>query len=78
MAGCDDNDPLLPGLDAQLASDTRTTRHADYAVSLRIRRAEKVFGWMQTVGGWWHTRYRGLARTGLASYLVATAHNLPA
>ena len=56
------------------AIDGRTTRHAGYAVSLRIRkRVEEVFGWMKTVGGLRRTRYRGLARTGLAGYLVATA-----
>ena len=55
------------------AIDGRTTRHAGYAVSLRIRkRVEEVFGWMKTVGGLRRTRYRGVARTGLAGYLVAT------
>ncbi len=59
------------------AIDGRTTRHAGYAVSLRIRkRVEEIFGWMKTVGGFRRTRYRGLARTGLAGYLVAAAYNL--
>ena len=59
------------------ALDGRTTRHAGYAVSLRIRkRVEEVFGWMKTVGGFRRTRYRGMARTGLAGYLMATAYNL--
>ncbi|MCY4520959.1 MAG: transposase, partial [Caldilineaceae bacterium] len=59
------------------AIDGRTTRHAGYAVSLRIRkRVEEVFGWMKTVGGLRRTRYRGVARTGLSGYLVATAYNL--
>ena len=59
------------------AIDGRTTRHAGYAVSLRIRkRVEEVFGWMKTVGGLRRTRYRGVDRTGLAGYLVATAYNL--
>ena len=59
------------------AIDGRTTRPAGYAVSLRIRkRVEEVFGWMKTVGGLRRTRYRGVARTGLAGYLVATAYNL--
>jgi IS5 family transposase len=31
---------------------------------------------MKTVGGFRRTRYRGLDRTGLAGYLVATAYNL--
>jgi len=59
------------------AIDGRTTRHPGYAVSQRIRkRVEEVFGWMKTIGGFRRTRYRGLDRTGLAGYLVATAYNL--
>jgi len=37
---------------------------------------EEIFGWMKTVGGFRRTRYRGVARTVLAGYLVATAYNL--
>ena len=37
---------------------------------------EEVFGWMKTVGGFRRTRYRGVERTGLAGYFVATAYNL--
>jgi transposase len=59
------------------AIDGRTTRHPGYAVSQRIRkRVEEIFGWMKTVGGFRRTRYRGLDRTGLSGYLVATAYNL--
>ncbi|MDP7120579.1 MAG: IS5 family transposase [Arenicellales bacterium] len=59
------------------AIDGRTTRHAGYALSQRARkRVEEIFGWMKTVGGFRRTRYRGLDRTGLAGYLVATAYNL--
>ncbi len=59
------------------AIDGRTTRHAGYAVSLRLRkRVEEVFGWMKRVDGLRRTRYRGLERTGLAGYQVATAYNL--
>jgi transposase len=59
------------------AIDRRTTRHAGYAISQRFRkRVEEIFGWMKTVGGFRRTRYRGLARTQLAGYLVATAYNL--
>ena len=33
------------------AIDGRTTRHAGYAVSQRLRkRVEEIFGWMKTVG----------------------------
>lgn len=57
--------------------DGRTTRHAGYAVSQRVRkRVEEIFGWMKTVGGLRKTRYRGIQRTGLWAYLVATAYNL--
>jgi len=59
------------------AIDGRTARHEGYRVSQRIRkRVEEIFGWMKTVGGFRRTRYRGLDRTGLAGYLVATAYNL--
>ena len=59
------------------AIDGRTTRHPGYEVSQRIRkRVEEIFGWMKTVGGFRRTRYRGLEKTGLGGYLVATAYNL--
>jgi transposase len=59
------------------AIDRRTTRHVGYAISQCIRkRVEEIFGWMKTVGGFRRTRYRGLERTQLAGYLVATAYNL--
>ncbi|MXZ26210.1 MAG: transposase [Caldilineaceae bacterium SB0665_bin_21] len=59
------------------AIDSRMTRHAGYAVNLRLRkRVEEVFGWMKTVGSCRHTRYRGEDRTGLTGYLVATAYHL--
>ena len=56
------------------AIDGRTTRHASYRASQK--RVEEVFGWMKTVGGLRRTRYRGVERTGLAGYFVATAYNL--
>ena len=59
------------------AIDGRTTRHAGYRASQKVRkRVEEVFGWMKTVGGLRRTRYRGVERTGLAGYFVATAYNL--
>jgi IS5 family transposase len=42
----------------------------------RERGFEEIFGWMKMVGGFRRTRYRGLERTQLAGYLVATAYNL--
>jgi transposase len=59
------------------AIDGRTTRHPGYDVSQRIRkRVEEIFGWIKTVGGFRRTRFRGLALTGLAGYLVGAAYNL--
>jgi transposase len=59
------------------AIDGRTTRHASYAISQRIRkRIEQVFGWMKTIGGMRRTRYRGRRRTQLAAYFVGAAYNL--
>lgn len=59
------------------AVPVRTARSAGYAVSQRVRkRVEEVFGWMKTVGGFRRTRYRGVARTRLWAYVVASAYNL--
>ena len=59
------------------AIDGRTTRHAGYAISQRIRkRVEEIFGWMKTTGGFRRTRYLGLDKTQMAGYLVASAYNL--
>jgi len=59
------------------AIDGRTTRHAGYAVSVRVRkRIEEVFGWMKTVGGLRKTRHRGTARVGWMFTFVVAAYNL--
>jgi IS5 family transposase len=59
------------------AIDERTTRHEGYRVSQRLRkRVEEIFGWMKTTGNFRRTRYRGEARTQLASYFVGAAYNL--
>jgi len=59
------------------AIDDRTTRHAGYTVSLRVRkRIEEVFGWMKTLGGQRKTRYRGTAKVGWMFTLSAAAYNL--
>ena len=59
------------------AMDGRTTKHASYRASQKVRkRVEEIFGWMKTVGGLRRTRYQGVERTGLAGYFVATAYNL--
>jgi hypothetical protein len=59
------------------AIDGRTTRHAGYAVSIRVRkRIEKIFGWAKSIGGFRRTRFRGIARTQQAGYFVGAAYNL--
>jgi transposase len=59
------------------AIDCRTTRHAGYAVSQRIRkRVEEIFGWLKAVGGFRRTRFKGRDRTELQALFVGTAYNL--
>jgi transposase len=59
------------------AIDGRTTRHAGYQVSQRVRkRVEEIFGWTKTVGGFRRTRFHGIARTQQAAYFVGAAYNL--
>ena len=57
--------------------DRRTTRHASYAASQRIRkRIEEGFGWIKTVGGQRKTKFRGKDRVGWAFTFAAAAYNL--
>jgi IS5 family transposase len=59
------------------AIDARTSRHAGYSVSQRVRkRIEEIFGWMKTVGGLRRTRFKDVAKTQLAAYFVGAAYNL--
>jgi len=59
------------------AIDGRTTRHAGYTVSQRVRkRVEEIFGWMKSVGGFRKTRYKGRDKTQLAAWFVGAAYNL--
>jgi transposase len=59
------------------AIDGRTTRHAGYAISVRVRkRIEEVFGWMKSTAGFRKTRHRGTARVGWLFTLNAAAYNL--
>jgi hypothetical protein len=59
------------------AIDGRTTRHAGYAISQRIRkRIEEAFGWIKTVAGQEKTKFRGVARIGFAFTFAAAAYNL--
>lgn len=60
-----------PGLDG------RPARHASYRLSQRIRKKiEEIFGWLKTSGGLRKTRFRGVARTQQAAWLVGAAYNL--
>ncbi len=59
------------------AIDGRTTRHAGYAVSQRIRkRIEKAFGWAKTVAGLRKARHRGLPKIDRQVTLAMAAYNL--
>jgi IS5 family transposase len=57
--------------------DRRTTRHAGYDISQRVRkRIEEVFGWMKTVGGLRKLRHRGGGRVNWQFLFAAAAYNL--
>ena len=59
------------------AIDGRTTRHAGYADSQRIRkRIEEAFSWIKMVAGQEQTKFRGCDRVGWAFSFAATAYNL--
>ena len=59
------------------AIDRRTTRHAGYAASQRVRkRVEEAFGWIKTVAGLRRTRLRGLVKVDWAFTFAAAAYNL--
>jgi hypothetical protein len=59
------------------AIDARTTRHAGYAISQRIRKKiEEGFGWIKTIAGQEQTRFRGRDRVGWAFTFAAAAYNL--
>jgi transposase len=59
------------------AIDGRTTRHAGYAASQRIRkRIEEVFGWGKTVGPLAQTMLRGAGRVGAQFTFTVAGYNL--
>ena len=59
------------------AIDGRTTRHAGYDVSQRIRkRIEEAFGWGKTIGTTAKTMLRGTQRVGFQFTLTMAAYNL--
>ena len=59
------------------AIDGRTTRHAGYAISQRIRkRIEEAFGWSKTIGPVAKTMLRGVERVGAQFTFTLAAYNL--
>jgi hypothetical protein len=57
--------------------DGRTTRHAGYELSQRMRkRIEEPFGWAKTVGRVRQTMFRGLERVNMQFLLTMRANNL--
>jgi len=57
--------------------DGRTTRHAGYKESQKIRkRVEEIFGWIKTIGGGRKLRYKGLARNQFWMELTVAAYNM--
>lgn len=57
--------------------DGRTTRHAGYAVSQRVRkRIEEAFGWAKTIGGLAKTKFRGAGRVAFQFTFAMAAYNL--
>jgi len=57
--------------------DGRTTRHATYRLSQRMRmRVEEIFGWLKTVGMIRKLRHRGLPRAGWSFTFALAAYNL--
>ena len=59
------------------AIDERTTRHAGYDVSQRVRkRVEEIFGWLKTVALFRKARHRGVRRVGWLFTFAAAVYNL--
>lgn len=69
--------PHVAGKARSSAVDGRTTRHATYAASQKVRkRIEQIFGWLKTVAGLRKTRFRGRARTEAYALMAGAAYNL--
>jgi transposase len=79
VAACRDRNiiPHLADKNRGSVLDRRTTGTTGYSLSQRLRkRVEEIFGWAKTIGGLRKTRFRGIARTQLAAYMVGAAYNL--
>jgi transposase len=69
--------PHVTQKDKGSAIDNRTTRHAGYRISLKLRkRVEEIFGWSKTVGGLHKARVRGLKKVSAQTLFVFAAYNL--
>lgn len=69
--------PHVAQKDRHSAIDGRTTRHAGYGMSQRIRkRIEEAFGWIKTIAGLRKSRFIGRAKTDWAFTFAAAAYNL--
>src|SRR5258708_7320337 len=63
------------GIPRRTAIDRRTTRHAGYAVSQRIRkRIEEIFGWIKSTGGLGQLKVRGLEKANTTFVLALVAY----
>jgi transposase len=59
------------------AIDGRTTRHAGYAISQRLRKLiEQIFGWLKTYGNQRKTLYRGRDNVGWHYVFALSGYNL--
>lgn len=69
--------PHVAAKDKGSAIDGRTTRHAGYHQSIKIRkRIEEVFGWGKTIGPIRQTKLRGLEKVAAQTVLTFAAYNL--
>jgi hypothetical protein len=65
------------GVVRRTALDGRTTRHAGYAVSQRVRkRIEEVFGWIKAQAGFAKVKVRGCAKAEAVFTFAVAAYNL--
>ena len=46
------------------------------SLNYQPRRIEEIFGWVKTTANFRRTRWRGIAKTQLAAYMVGAAYNL--
>jgi hypothetical protein len=65
------------GVPRKTAIDRRTTRHAGYWVSQRVRkRIEEIFAWVKVVGGLAQLKVGGLPKARAAFTFALVAYNL--